>query len=93
MSDEAALLSPPTNFAVVHLPGRRFPGVVMQGDTLNAAVISLEAVRSEIHDDELIAELNMVLDQLFDARTYYEKVCLEKGIELPYPRTADRRSS
>jgi hypothetical protein len=40
--DTAQLLSPATNSAVVHLPGRRFPGVVVQGDTLNGLVRNLK---------------------------------------------------
>ena len=87
MSDSVAeLLSAPTNFAVVQLPTRQFPGVVILGDTLNSAVLSLQSIRDELSNDELIAELDMVLDQLLAARTHYEKVCQSKSIELPYPQ-------
>jgi hypothetical protein len=83
-NDVAELLSSPSNFAVVQMPGRQFPGVVMQGDTLNAAILSLQSVRRELRDDETVAELEIVLDQLVDARTHYEHTCASKGIALPY---------
>ncbi len=38
MSEIVVLLSGPTNYAVVQLPGRKFPGVVIQGDSLHAMV-------------------------------------------------------
>jgi Family of unknown function (DUF6959) len=36
ISEHAELLTPPGNYAVVQLPGRKFPGVVFQGDSLAA---------------------------------------------------------
>ena len=41
MSDFAEVRSEPTNYAVVQLPGRQFPGVVFQGDTLHVLAHSL----------------------------------------------------
>lgn len=39
--DGAKLLSAPANYAVVHRPGRAFPGVVFQGDSLRNLVAEL----------------------------------------------------
>ena len=44
--DDVKLLSEPTNYAVVHLPGRAFPGVVFQGDSLDGIIADLEEVVS-----------------------------------------------
>src|SRR5262245_39526809 len=41
LSKKAELLTPPSNFAVVQLPGRKYPGVVFQGDSL--AIIAQDA--------------------------------------------------
>ena len=34
MPEEAEILSHIPNSGIVHLPGRRFPGIVLQGDTV-----------------------------------------------------------
>ena len=93
MEDTAQLLSPATNFAVVHLPGRRFPGVVVQGDTLNGLVRNLKDM-SRLLDkgdlEELAAGLVLVTEPLLDALHHYERVCTERGIELPYFESGTR---
>ena len=87
MSESAELLSRGINYAVVQLPGRRFPGVVVQGDSLNNLVVQLQKLRSlaESHaDEELTGGLTELHDILREASLHYERVCLERGIELPY---------
>jgi hypothetical protein len=87
------LLGRPVNFAVVQLPDRNYPGVVIQGDTLNGLVRRLEEmgnlVKSNQPEDveDLAAEIQMLREQLSAARDYYESTCAERGIELPYPKT------
>jgi len=80
MEDTVQLLSPATNFAVVHLPGRKFPGVVVQGDTLNGFVHNL---LNKGDFEELADELSLVAEPLLDALLHYEHVCTERGIDLP----------
>ncbi|WP_405001018.1 DUF6959 family protein [Hydrogenophaga palleronii] len=83
------LLSRPINFAVVQLPDRAFPGIVVQGDTLHGLVGRLgEVVRSlnARHLDDLSAELDDMKDQLAEALEHYEHVCAKHGIGLPYLR-------
>jgi Family of unknown function (DUF6959) len=89
MSDEVELLSLPINFAVVQLPGRHLPGVVVQGDTLHSIVKRLaqfiELVRSgEVN--EAIEGLEYQREVLAEALVHYESVCAARGISLPYPR-------
>ncbi|MDN2704479.1 hypothetical protein O0881_21085 [Janthinobacterium sp. SUN100] len=91
MSEEVILLSNPSNFAVVQLPERNFPGVVVQGDTLNSLVSSLKEMSQllEAHDFEnLAAGLADMEEQLGDALIKYEKICRERKIELPYSPTS-----
>lgn len=63
--DYALLLSPPVNFAVVQLPERNFPGVVVQADTLNnfhmILMRALVAV-AEGDSDEASAELEYMFE-------------------------------
>jgi hypothetical protein len=78
----ARLLTPATNYAVVQLPGRNFPGVVVQGDSLNNLVSLLDgALLDESERMDLIAE---ALDILKGARNRYEETCVNAGIPLPY---------
>jgi hypothetical protein len=94
MTKTLELLSEPVNFAVVQLPERNYPGVVIQGDTLNGLVRRLEEmsnlVKSNRPEDleDLTAEIQMLREQLSTARDYYEATCTERGIRLPYPKAS-----
>lgn len=84
MTDFATLLSPATNFSVVQLPGRKFPGVVVQGDTLNSLVSSIQRIEQSCADACAKDELGLILEQLTEAKEFYELVCKNRGIPLPY---------
>lgn len=90
MIKKLELLGRPVNFAVVQLPERNYPGVVIQGDTLNGLVRRLEEMKALVKSDQLedlTTEIEEVREQLSAARDYYEATCAERGIELPYPKT------
>jgi uncharacterized protein DUF6959 len=87
MSEGAELLSRAINYAVVQLPGRRFPGVVIQGDSLRILVGRIEELQrlAEPHgDEELLLGLAEIHDELNSARVHYERICQERGIAPPY---------
>lgn len=84
--DEVKLLSRPTNYAVVHLPGRAFPGVVFQGDSLNILIKDLERVAMETDAAEREAKLADVIQRLREAQGHHETVLKREGISLPYVR-------
>ena len=44
MAENATLLSGAGNYAVVHVAGRRFPGIVLQGDSLFALWSQVKAI-------------------------------------------------
>ncbi len=87
MSLDAELLGVAGNFAVVQLSHRRFPGLLMQGDTLHSIMRDLQSARqaatSRDHE-ELMSSLLMLEEQLSGALDVYEKVCLERNQEMPY---------
>lgn len=83
LADSAKLLSRPHNFAVVQLPERNFPGVVVQGDTLNAIIQDLQHALTSPDGSELIEDL---VETLIDVRSSYEAVCDREEISLPYPK-------
>lgn len=81
------LLDATSNQAVVKLPGRVFPGVVLHGDTLHV----LRGDVSEALDllragDGASAEsaLGAVLERLADVLAHYEAVAGRSGYKLPY---------
>jgi hypothetical protein len=89
MTTEPKLLSRATNFAVVQLPSRNFPGVVVQGDTLNSLVSSLADMKSQLQAGdyaELVEEIEEMRAQLGEALSHYEEVCRRLAVELPYPK-------
>jgi len=92
MEQEVKLLSRPINFAVVQLPERSYPGVVVQGDTLHGVVRQLARMRELLAAnelDELSEEIKDMREQLLEALAHYESICAERGIGLPYNRDPD----
>jgi hypothetical protein len=69
---QARLLTEATNYAVVQLPGRRFPGVVFQGDSLDGLIGDLEEVATEPDSPEQKAALSDIIDRLRAVQTRYE---------------------
>jgi hypothetical protein len=69
-----------TNAAVVRMPGRQFPGVVIQGDTLNNLC---RAAVAAVDDADWRAEL---VDMLVGFRAHYEATLTAHGMALPYPK-------
>jgi signal transduction histidine kinase len=87
MSQTAELLSLPVNFAVVQLPDRRYPGVVVQGDTLNRLVNQLADMSVLLTDGQTAAlaeEIEDMRELLAEALAGYESVCAARAVDLPY---------
>jgi predicted RNase H-like HicB family nuclease len=84
MMTDAKLLSEPTNYAVVQLPERRFPGVVFQGDSLNNLINDIKAAAAEPVESERQLLLEEVIELLETVQNRYEKVLAKNGIQLPY---------
>jgi hypothetical protein len=79
-----------SNCAVVRPPGRRFPGVVLQGDSLHslcddANEVAL-AIRDGKIDDNARAAMQMVLDRLVSSLMEYQSTLDEHGVALPCAR-------
>lgn len=87
MNMQVELLSNPINFAVVQLPQRNFPGVVFQGDTLHSLVSNINEMIVLLREkqlEDLMVGLEDMKEQLSSALVYYESVCKNKEISLPY---------
>ena len=75
------------NYAVIRLPERKFPGVVVQGDSLSTLVAdprrALDYLREGAVEDG-IAEVADVLETLESAKGSYEAALAAHSISLPY---------
>ena len=93
-TDTAEILSHVSNSAIVRLPGRQFPGVVVQGDTLSklfdgARYMLLEFKR--LRDEERYYEALMLAEQLQGQLLHYEAVLAQRGMCLPYALPVNQR--
>ncbi|MEM7664770.1 MAG: hypothetical protein AAF250_02860 [Pseudomonadota bacterium] len=86
MDKVARLLTPAHNGAVVQLPGRNYPGVVIQGDTLNNLVLLLRDQKNETNEDEKSAMVDEVLEILEGSLRDYFSACAESGIDIPWEK-------
>ncbi len=84
---EVGALTDQGNYAVIRLPERKFPGVVLQGDSLSILVANLRRSRDQLqqgeHDDG-IGWLSQVLDDLEAVQRKYEAALTEHSIPLSY---------
>ncbi len=87
MPGQADILSHIPNSGIVQLPGRRFPGIVMQGDTLSNL---FEGARFLLHefrdrrDEERYYETLMIAEGLQAQLQHYEETLARIGSQLPY---------
>ena len=94
-SDTAQILSQISNSGIVQLPGRRFPGIVMQGDTLSNLFDSARFLLAEfkrLRDEERYYETLMFTEQLQAQLDHYEETLHAQGMQLPYTVSVRERS-
>ena len=76
-----------SNYGIVRMPGRRFPGSVIQGDSLSILCALAHSIHNRVagtNDEELVDDVAELLDLLEGRLRHYEQVLTEHGIELPY---------
>ncbi|HEY9619393.1 MAG TPA: hypothetical protein V6C78_03445 [Crinalium sp.] len=83
----AKILSHDPNNGIVQLPGRKFPGIVIQGDSLfnlfEQVRYCLELAKQH-QDEEAYYEILMLAEMLQGQLLNYEKTLIELGLERPY---------
>jgi hypothetical protein len=88
-TEQLEVYSHAENAAIVRMPERRFPGVVIQGDTLaglnHLASEMLDALRV-LGDTASTEPAEELANRLAVYLQHYEQVLAEHGIELPYVR-------
>jgi len=84
---EVDALTDQGNYAVIRLPERKFPGVLVQGDSVSILVANLRQSRDRLqqgeHEDG-IGWLIQVLDDLEAMQRAYEAALTEHSIPFPY---------
>lgn len=84
-TETVEIYSDATNAAVMRHPGRRFPGVLIQGDTLASLVRRIERIRDNKGGAEEAAdELAGVHEHLQDLLQHYKSVLVSHSLELPF---------
>jgi len=76
-----------TNAAVFRHPGRKFPGVLIQGDTLYSMCQAADFICARAKpklDDETSAELNELRNTLWSFLTHYKAVLEEHQLPVPF---------
>lgn len=86
---EIEVLSEGTNCPVVQIPGRQFPGVVIQGDSLkNLLNLSKEIalLAKGVASEELMETATELNELLAGYVGNYESIMRNCGKGLPYPK-------
>src|SRR5438876_12318616 len=81
------VLSQAINRPVLRMPGRRFPGILIQGDTLSSlyALSRMVYRGAGRHDDAELADLaGQMMDELAEILQEYEQVLNSHNQTLPY---------
>jgi hypothetical protein len=86
---ELEVYSDTSNHAVVATPGRRFPGSVIQGDSLaslcgDVRQVALWVQSHSAEDDDVRWTVQEVQQQLLGRLLHYQSILQENGIALPY---------
>ena len=79
------IYSDETNAAVLRHPGRKFPGVLVQGDTLHIFCQRLDFALNELgRDSKVYDELNELRNSLWSLKKHYKSVLVEHDWPLPF---------
>lgn len=85
--EQIEIYSDASNHAVLRHPGRRFPGSLIQGDSLSVLVEEAREIFAAVQktaDPELLALVQGHKEKLEDRLSIYEDALNEHGIALPY---------
>jgi hypothetical protein len=86
---EIEILAEGSNCPIVKTPGRKFPGILLQGDSLKVlldAATEIYEISSHEANDELHAAVGELKDKLAGFVAAYEKAMHANGLELPYAK-------
>jgi hypothetical protein len=81
------VFSDQSNAAVMRHPGRKYPGLLVQGDTLHSLCAAAESCCKQLHDslnEDASARMVELRDHLRSLVNHYKAVLGEHKIPLPF---------
>jgi len=83
--EEVEIYSDAVNAAIMRHPGRKFPGMLIQGDTLHSfSVMAATALMDAEPESDQWYELKELVDALQSRVDHYSRVLEEHGLGLPF---------
>jgi len=85
------IFSDQTNVAVMRHPSRRFPGVLVQGDSLYLLCQKADAACAEakkLLSSNAYGELNELRNSLWSYLNHYKNVLVEHQLPLPFSESS-----
>jgi len=83
--EKVEIFSDATNMAIMRHPGRRFPGILIQGDTLYTLLWKADKACQKVgRGSPGYDEIKELRDVLSDFINHYKKTLAEHSIELPF---------
>ena len=83
--DTVEIYSDTANAAVMKHPGRKFPGVLVQGDTLHSLCQAADRMCKEIGPTGPgFEDANELRNKLWSYLTHYKQVLIEHDMKLPF---------
>ena len=85
------LCSDESNFVVLKVPGRQYPGCLIQGDSLaiscdTAKCLASAAAEGDLGNEDSLSDLQELTNALLYRIIHYQNVLDEHGITAPYGR-------
>ncbi|MBV8379949.1 MAG: hypothetical protein JO369_04185 [Paucibacter sp.] len=84
--EQVEIYSDVSNAVVLRHPGRRYPGCLIQGDSLHALVQSLRSVQREATclSEDATDALSDATGRLTELLDHYRHVMAKHGLDLPF---------
>ncbi len=79
-----------TNLVVMRHPDRKFPGALIQGDTLHALCMAADAACAAAQKagcEDALEEMNEVRNAIWQRLNHYTEVLTEHELPLPFSRS------
>jgi len=89
--EQLEVYAPDSNYAIIKLPGRNYPGCVIQGDSLATLCRLAQDIASCVHDgntmsESFLADVQELANSLLDRMLHYQRVLSSHGIDFPYSK-------
>jgi len=85
--ENVEIYSDQINMPVIRHPGREFPGLLVQGDTLHA--LCAQAAEALSDSPDALGELQDLHGRLLGMLAHYRAVLHEHRVSLPFAETPD----